>query len=92
MSDAFTIAPEIDADENARRKGLWVTDAEIIRRLGVSEKIGYAAIHRLEKSGLGFPEKQATWGDKRWWPAVYDFLKIEYGLKSRLSTNRRGHE
>jgi hypothetical protein len=41
---------------------LFVTDAELIRRLGVPEKIAYAALRRLDKSGLGFPEKQATWG------------------------------
>lgn len=92
MTDALTIAPDIDADDDAPRHGLWVTDAEIIRRLGVSEKVGYTAIHRLEKSGLGFPEKQRVWGKKRYWPAVKDFFDAQYGLKSGPSANRRGHE
>lgn len=92
MSDELTIAPDIDADEDASRKGLWVTDAEIIRRMGVSEKVGYTAIHNLEKTGLGFPEKHRVWGKRRYWPAVKDFFDAQYGLKSRPSTNRRGHE
>lgn len=93
MLDSPTIAPEVEADEAPARDGLWVTDAEIIRRLGVSEKVGYAAIHRLEKSGLGFPEKQKTWGKKRYWPAVRDFFDQQYGLKSQGSSTRgRSHE
>lgn len=88
MTDT-TIAPEMDADESAGRDGLWVTDAEIIRRLGVSEKTGYAAIHRLERSGMGFPEKQKVWGKKRWWPAVRDFMEAHYGFKSAPSNNVR---
>jgi len=57
-----------------------VTDADIIRRLGASEKVGYAAIHRLEKSGLGFPEKQRFQGKKRWWPAVRAWFDDHYGF------------
>lgn len=84
--------PESD-DDSTSRTGLWVTDAEIIRRLGVSEKVGYTAIHRLEKSGLGFPEKQRVWGKKRYWPAVKDFFDRQYGLKSHGSSTRgRDHE
>jgi len=48
-----------------------VTDAELIRRLGVPEKIAYAAIHALDRDkGSGFPQKQAVWGKRRYWPAV----------------------
>lgn len=86
MSDAFTLdRPETETEPNG---GLWVTDAEIIRRLGVSEKTGYAAIHRLEKASLGFPEKQKTWGKKRYWPAVKAFFDEQYGLKSHGSSTR----
>src|SRR5580704_8058360 len=50
---------------------LFVTDAELIRRLGVPEKFAYAAIHVLDHSrDSGFPQKQATWGKRRYWPAV----------------------
>lgn len=93
MTDTLdhSLVPELD-DQSSSRDGLWVTDAEIIRRLGVSEKVGYAAIHRLEKTGLGFPEKQRVWGKRRYWPAVRDFLDQHYGLKSGSSTKGRSHE
>jgi hypothetical protein len=72
---------ELRSDASAsHRDALFVTDAEIIRRLGVSEKVGYAAIHRLEKSGLDFPEKQRVWGKKRWWPAVLAWFDDHYGF------------
>lgn len=91
MSDTLehSIVPELDNEQApSREAGLWVTDAEIIRRLGVSEKTGYAAIHRLEKSGMGFPEKHRTWGKKRYWPAVKAFFDEHYGLNSGGSTTR----
>lgn len=91
MLDAPSIAPESEEDTSTSRDGLWVTDAEIIRRLGVSEKTGYTAIHRLEKSGLGFPEKQKVWGKKRYWPAVRDFFDAQYGFKSGGSTRGSRH-
>ena len=93
MSDTIDhdLAPDLDNEQQPARDGLWVTDAEIIRRLGVSEKTGYAAIHRLEKSSLGFPEKQRVWGKKRYWPAVKAFFDEQYGLKSNGSTKRGSH-
>lgn len=92
MLDTLTPLTETKSDdETTPREGLWVTDAEIIRRLGVSEKVGYTAIHMLEKSGLGFPEKSKVWGKKRYWPAVRDFLDQQYGLKSGGSTTRSRH-
>lgn len=92
MLDAPSIAPESEEDVSTSRDGLWVTDAEIIRRLGVSEKTGYRAIRSLEKTGLGFPEKQRVWGKKRYWPAVKDFFDRQYGLKSGGSTTRSRHD
>lgn len=84
---------ETEADSTSSKKGLWVTDAEIIRRWGVSEKVGYAAIHRLENTGLGFPEKQKVFGKKRFWPAVRAFLEWRYGFKLNVSSTRgRDHE
>lgn len=92
MNDMLTLVPEIESEDTSpSRDGLWVTDAEIIRRLGVSEKTGYAAIHRLEKTGMGFPEKQRVWGKKRYWPAVRAFFDEQYGLKSGPSAKRRDH-
>ena len=93
MSDTLehSLVPVIGDEKSSENNGLWVADAEIIRRLGVSEKTGYAAIHRLENSSLGFPEKSKVWGNKRYWPAVKDFFDREYGLKSSGSTPRSRH-
>ena len=61
---------------------LFVTDAEMIRRLGIPEKIAYAAIHMLDRDrGKGFPPKQALWGDRRYWPAVKQWFDRAYGIK-----------
>jgi hypothetical protein len=60
---------------------LFVTDAELIRRLGVPEKIAYAAIHMLDRArDSGFPQKQATWGKRRYWPAVKQWFDRHNGV------------
>lgn len=60
-----TPAPE--ALEREQDK-LWVTDAELIRRLGVPEKIARATIRVLDRQPSGFPKKEKLWGDRRYWP------------------------
>jgi hypothetical protein len=58
-------------DEICDRDALFVTDAELIRRLGVPEKIARQALRRLDADrGSGFPQKVRLWGDRRYWPAV----------------------
>lgn len=64
-----TEAPEI---------GLFVSDPEMYRRLGVGPKTGRIAVQALERSG--FPPKQPLFGNKRYWPAVRYFLDRYYGL------------
>jgi hypothetical protein len=59
--------------------GLFVTDAELIRRLGVPEKTARAAIRELERRP-GFPRKDPLFGDRRFWPAVAAYLENRYGL------------
>jgi hypothetical protein len=60
---------------------LFVTDAELIRRLGVPEKIARAAIRMLDRDPRsGFPKKQKLWGDRRYWPAVCAYLDRTNGL------------
>ena len=64
---------------------LFVTDAELIRRIGVPEKIARVAIHALDRDkGSGFPQKQALWGKRRYWPAVRAWFDRQY-IGSRLS-------
>lgn len=50
---------------------LFVTDAELIRRLGVPTRTGRDALKLLDgDEASGFPAKQPLWGDRRYWPAV----------------------
>jgi hypothetical protein len=58
---------------------LFVTDAELIRRLGVPEKAARAAIYMLDRKGDSvFPPKLALWGDRRYWPAVRAWFDRQY--------------
>jgi hypothetical protein len=60
---------------------LFVDDAELIRRLGVAEKIARPAIYVLEnRRDSGFPQKQVLWGNRRYWPAVRAWFDRQYGV------------
>jgi hypothetical protein len=61
---------------------LWVTDAEMIRRLVVPEKAARPAIKMLDRMDPTFPKKQPLWGDRRYWPAVRFWFDIRYGATS----------
>ena len=53
---------------------IWVTDAELIRRSGVPEKIMRSRLRALDANPYsGFPRKDPTWGDRRHWPSVMKF-------------------
>ena len=69
-------------DEAAQRRTLFVTDAELIRRLGVPERLGRALIREFDDKNPTFPKKQKLWGDRRYWPAVKTWLDKTYGLES----------
>jgi hypothetical protein len=71
---------------------LWVTDAELIRRMGVPEKIARETLRMLDAKPTGFPRKQKVWGDRRYWPAVKDYFDATYGTKVSLSTGRPKYE
>jgi hypothetical protein len=70
--------PETETVERQDKPGLWVTDAELIRRLGVPEKKAREAI-RMAEAKAGFPKKQKLWGDRRYWPAVKAYFDNLYG-------------
>ena len=77
-----------DTLDHDTRDTLYVTDAELIRRMGVPEKIARAAIAALDRDrGSGFPQKKKLWGDRRYWPAVKAYLDRTNGLK--LETGAR---
>jgi hypothetical protein len=70
--------PETETVERQDKAGLWVTDAELIRRIGVPEKKAREAI-RMAEAKAGFPKKQKLWGDRRYWPAVKAYFDNLYG-------------
>lgn len=82
-------APHILEQENGK---LYVTDAELVRRLGVPEKIARAAIQAMDRDPRSrFPRKQKLWGDRRYWPAVKAYLDRHNGLRMEPST-RADHD
>lgn len=64
--------PRAETLEHEKDK-LYLTDAELIRRLGVPDKIARQTISVLEAKH-GFPRKNALFGGRRYWPAVKAYL------------------
>lgn len=85
-------APAVETLEREKDK-LYLTDAELIRRIGVPERTMRSMLPGLEKN-YGFPKKSPLFGDRRYWPAVKTWLDRHNGLTMDPSTtNRRGsHE
>lgn len=74
----------------AEKEKLFVTDAELIRRLGVPEKVGRSMLQVLDRElHRGFPQKQKVWGDRRYWPHVKAFLDRTCGLNMTVQPQRR---
>lgn len=59
---------------------LWVSDAELIKRLGVGEKLGRTIINELCTKHRDFPAKQPAFGNRRYWPAVKLYFDKMNGL------------
>ena len=68
-------------DAAARSHTLFVTDAELIQRLGVPEELGRALLQDFDAKHPAFPKKQELWGDRRYWPAVKAWLDKACGLE-----------
>ena len=73
MSEAVADVAEV------KRDTLWVTDAEIIRRLGAPRDTAREALRMLDSKPSGFPKKQKLWGNRRYWPAVEAYFDKLYG-------------
>jgi hypothetical protein len=82
---------ECDAQARSDRETLWITDAELIRRLGAPEKIAREALRALDAAQSGFPKKQKLWGDRRYWPAVKAYFDASYGAARLIPENRIPH-
>lgn len=79
-----------DTIEHDVKDTLYITDEELIRRLGAPRKAARAALHMLDRDrSRGFPQKQALWGNRRYWPAVKAYFERINGLKLDASTTRR---
>lgn len=82
-----------DTDTIESHQTLYITDAELIRRMGVPEKIAREAIRMLDAMpGSGFPKKQKLWGDRRYWPAVRDYFDATNKINYRLDAARSATE
>jgi hypothetical protein len=65
---------------------LWITDAELIRRSGVPEKVMRPVLHRMDADRRnGFPKKNPLYGNRRYWPAVQDYWAKQTGIKPQDS-------
>lgn len=61
--------------------GLFVTDAELIDILGVPERDARIALEALDQNPTsGFPQKDALWGNRRYLPAVREYLDKTHRL------------
>jgi hypothetical protein len=79
------LAALLDAQRDAllasRSQTLFVTDAEMIRRIGLPDKIARAAIRALDENPSSrFPKKSAIWGNRRYWPAVEVWFQEYHNL------------
>lgn len=71
-----TPAPEMMIRE---REKLYLTDAELIRRIGLPDKTARHIIGEAERK-FGFPKKSTLMGGRRYWPAVKAWLDRFNGL------------
>jgi hypothetical protein len=83
----------MDDDDTASdlRAALFVTDTELARRLGVSEKVWRVAKVGLDRDPT-FPKKDPLFGNKRYWRAVRAWFDRHYGLGGAPPTRPAGVE
>lgn len=64
---------------------LYVTDAEIVERMGVPGRLGWALIREFNDKHPTFPKKDKLFGDRRYWPAVRAWFDARNRLKMDVS-------
>jgi hypothetical protein len=72
----------LDITKEREREKLLVTDAELLRRLGMPEKDGRRVLGFLDAKQSGFPPKLKMWGGRRWWPHVEAWMNRSSGMIS----------
>lgn len=71
------------------RETLWVTDAELIRRMGVPERTARVALKAMDRNpASGFPKKDKLWGDRRYWPSVKAYFERTQGPRMAAPIRR----
>lgn len=79
-----------DTAEIETRETLYITDEELIRRIGAPRKAARAALQMFDADPRkGFPQKQKLWGNRRYWPAVKAYFDRTNGLKLEAPTTTR---
>jgi hypothetical protein len=76
---------------NGKGETLYVTDAELIRRTGIPEKVARRLIRELDRLPSGFPPKDRLCGNRRYWPAVRDFFAQRTAKLAPSQTRRTGN-
>jgi len=56
--------------DHDNREGLWVTDAELIRRTGLPERVVRVALHTPTWIENQVSAEEGFVGNRRYWPAV----------------------
>lgn len=71
---------------------LFVSDAELIRRLGLPEKTARSRLRELDKKDPSFPKKQKLWGDRRYWPHVEAYFDRQCGPRLAAPAQRTAND
>lgn len=83
MTDSPTIERKTTRRHRAKNGlGEFVTDHELIEYLGLPADLGRKRLQALDANkSANFPRKQPFWGDRRYLPAVQQWLDAANGLK-----------
>lgn len=72
---------------------LWVTDAELIRRSGVPERIMRDNLKTWDSNPrFGFPPKLEQYGKRRYWPACQAYFERQVQAKISEISGRKRHD
>lgn len=78
-------APAPETREREKDK-LYVTDAELVRLMGVPERVGRVALREWSVRQPTFPKPDELMGGRRYWPAVKEWLDARNKLRMDAST------
>lgn len=83
----MTTSPALKVDPHDK---LWVTDAELIRRSGVPERVMRTNLRMWDANPrFGFPPKMKLYGDRRYWPACEAYFDRQVQAKISANSGRK---